>query len=299
MARLSFSHWRDIVNEYPIYLNYLKLNLFQFQDPFKQFVFNSLSQIFYFAKTLTQHNMHQILYTLEQRIYEKGHIILRQKRECEELFIVQNGEVEMVTSFEGNEFVLDTLYQGSIINHRQFLMSDFMEVTARAKTNCVLLLLTKKTLVAIEDDNDRLKKTILIVTSRLLKESQRYPLDYIKLIPKQMISKVSSQEKHLQVFNRRNQFKNVVFRIILEIRRLRRRPKLSTLLLMVKQQKYMEEAETHDYLKKVATKMFANPTKDQLVQDMKFDRILSSLNRIHRLAFVSSQFYLMLDQKLS
>lgn len=58
--------------------------------------------------------------------------------------LLQYGELDVYTEFEGNSFKIDTLYQGSVINHRQFIMSDVMELRIKAKTHCMVLKITRK-----------------------------------------------------------------------------------------------------------------------------------------------------------
>ena len=48
MARLTFINWREIVNEFPKYLEYLKYYLYSYDDIRKQFLIKMISQIFYF-----------------------------------------------------------------------------------------------------------------------------------------------------------------------------------------------------------------------------------------------------------
>jgi len=42
------------------------------------------------------------------------------------------------TTFEGNDFVIDNLYPGSILNHRSFIHEDLMQVCVRSKTNVIV-----------------------------------------------------------------------------------------------------------------------------------------------------------------
>ena len=50
------------------------------------------------------------------------------------------------STFEGNEFVFDTLEAGTVINYRAFFLKDVMYVNMRAKTEVKLLFYTSKKL---------------------------------------------------------------------------------------------------------------------------------------------------------
>ena len=55
------------------------------------------------------------------------------------MLFVQYGELEVYTSFEGNRFVIDRLYQGSVINYRSFFMEDMTYANIRAFQNSHIL----------------------------------------------------------------------------------------------------------------------------------------------------------------
>jgi len=55
------------------------------------------------------------------------------------IYFVESGSIIVFTTFEGNEFILDTLQAGSIINQKAFFLKDVMYVNMRAKTQVKLL----------------------------------------------------------------------------------------------------------------------------------------------------------------
>lgn len=61
-----------------------------------------------------------------------------------ELIIVANGWVDIYTYFEGNEFVLERLTIGSVINKKNFLVEDIMQVNIKSLTFCKLYKLSLK-----------------------------------------------------------------------------------------------------------------------------------------------------------
>jgi len=55
--------------------------------------------------------------------------------ESNELYVIQNGMVEIYTTMEGGvDFVIERLYRGSVMNHRSFLFLDRIDVCARCAT---------------------------------------------------------------------------------------------------------------------------------------------------------------------
>ena len=54
---------------------------------------------------------------------------------------IEDGIVEVYTTFEGNTFILENLEQGSVINPRAFFVEDLMYVDIRCVQHCTLLVL--------------------------------------------------------------------------------------------------------------------------------------------------------------
>lgn len=62
------------------------------------------------------------------------------------MYFIEDGAVELYTTFEGNEFVLERLFKGSCLNFRAFFMDDSMYVYVRCSKNSTLLELNKATI---------------------------------------------------------------------------------------------------------------------------------------------------------
>lgn len=90
----------------------------------------------YFGKFyLNKHIFHKILYSFESKFYESGDIIIAQGDIVDKVIFVVNGELEIFTEFEGNEFVFETLKPGSILNYRNIFTDDKMQVSVRSKVD--------------------------------------------------------------------------------------------------------------------------------------------------------------------
>lgn len=57
----------------------------------------------------------------------------------ETLWFVESGILEIYTMCEGNEFIIDRLYQGSCLNYRSFLQEDLIYVYVRCAKSSNLL----------------------------------------------------------------------------------------------------------------------------------------------------------------
>jgi CRP-like cAMP-binding protein len=74
--------------------------------------------------------------------FEQGQMVAKEMTNADHILIVVNGCCELYTEFEGNEFVIERVYKGGIINSRSFLMEDMIYCNIRAVQNTRLLQLS-------------------------------------------------------------------------------------------------------------------------------------------------------------
>ncbi len=112
-------------------------------------------------------------------------------------------------------------------------MDDLMYVYVRCAKNTLVLDLEYKTIDFIKQTHPDFEKNLLSYQNNILKQKKTYPLDFFVSVPKEL--RVLSYNDHSDnYFKRQNILKNVVFRRIIEIRILKRKPKLSDILHLMK-----------------------------------------------------------------
>ena len=111
---------------------------------------------------MTKEIFHDLIHKLVPVNYEKGQIIIKEFSNSKSMLFIEFGHVEVFTTFEGNEFILDNLYSGSIINYRSFFMEDLMFVNFRCKENCQLLELRMTTLNEVMEEHEILKRKLIM-----------------------------------------------------------------------------------------------------------------------------------------
>ena len=75
---------------------------------------------------------------MKQRHLEEGEILLRELDDTDKLYIVEYGSLEIFTEFDGNEFVIDYLPPGSVLNHYVVFTEDNMMVNIRARQPTII-----------------------------------------------------------------------------------------------------------------------------------------------------------------
>ena len=84
---------------------------------------NAAQNIFYLEK-LSKSELNDFYYSMITRYVEKEEIILRPMTEYDELLFVETGVIEVFTEFDGHEFILDRLPQGTFISYKSFFLDD-------------------------------------------------------------------------------------------------------------------------------------------------------------------------------
>ena len=80
----------------------------KYDYPRKQFFYRAFKKIEYF-KDISYHLFNEIYYTLKKSFIEKGKMLLKEEQDVESVIIVESGELEMYTEFDGNEFNMQRL----------------------------------------------------------------------------------------------------------------------------------------------------------------------------------------------
>ena len=87
-----------------------------------------------YFKNLPNSARHEILYKFKKIKLEKGGFIYRNGDIARQMYIIQSGMVEITHSAEGEPFIIERLYRGSIINHRSFLLNDDNDTDGKCAT---------------------------------------------------------------------------------------------------------------------------------------------------------------------
>jgi signal-transduction protein with cAMP-binding, CBS, and nucleotidyltransferase domain len=134
MATVSKQAFKDLMNEMPDLLLSLKRHIYRYEDPLKTYTSEMMIKLPYFDKNyMNKHIFHKILYCFQMKFYGKGDLVLKEDDEIDQIIFVVHGSLEIFTEFEGNDFIIETLKPGSILNYKTMFMDDTMKVQVRSK----------------------------------------------------------------------------------------------------------------------------------------------------------------------
>lgn len=163
---------------------------------------------------------------------EKSHYNSRRCPRCIRKFLIQ---IMLQTNFEKYEgdFILENLMRGSILFYRTFFIEEPAQVFMRASQTLTLLEIGIKDLKKFERDCPLFERKLLSHQMKILNSGKQYPLDYMRRLHPDFIN--SNQKMTLpEVNDRANLMRLLVMRRLTEIRQERAKPRLTQLLLQLR-----------------------------------------------------------------
>jgi hypothetical protein len=146
-----------------------------------------------------------------------------------------------------------------------------MYVSIKVQKEAKLLELTQEKFQDIRDRYDQNFSTkVLSYQNRILKQAQTYPLDYIMRVPHQTDD---------EIFRLENQIKNVVMRIVIEIRERKKKPKLKDFIQLYKTKKNIKGSK-EEFQKKFKLLYSLEADENEVGEDEKFDKLMGNFDRI-------------------
>ena len=123
MGRLIYGRFRMLLHEYPSLRQSMLKKTYKYCDPKIHFMIKVLKNIEYLSK-LSKETMHHMVAKMRQEFFLKDEIILKEGDNLDGFMLVANGCVELYSTFEGNEFIIERVYVGAVINSKAFLLEE-------------------------------------------------------------------------------------------------------------------------------------------------------------------------------
>mmetsp|Transcript_30598 Transcript_30598/g.40708 ORF Transcript_30598/g.40708 Transcript_30598/m.40708 type:complete len:189 (-) Transcript_30598:1089-1655(-) len=141
--------YRRLVQDYPEYEACLKRHLVKtYTDHRVKFLSNMVKRVEYLDQVPVE-ILFDLIFSLKSKPFPKSESVLGAGENIEEIFFIEEGQVEVSTEFEGNKFVIDVLGPGSVINYRSVFLKDQMYVDLTAISDVKMLTLHLDTLMAL------------------------------------------------------------------------------------------------------------------------------------------------------
>ncbi|CDW81607.1 UNKNOWN [Stylonychia lemnae] len=185
LARLSYDKFKEVVQKYPKLQTQMKGFIKGYDDPITKFMTETLEKIPYYDY-FDDDDRISIIYNFTMKNYQKGSLIQAQGEIPENLTIISRGVAQVFTTIKSEEFPLEYLCHGSIINQNMFLLQQPVQMPIKCITSVMVLNFSFEKLKIIRDKNSEsnLNKELDILTKFYQKEGiEKIYLDYISPTP--------------------------------------------------------------------------------------------------------------------
>lgn len=160
----------------------------------------------------------------------------------------------------GQEFILEKLFRGSIINYRTFFMEDDGKVYYRFGRNSICSVLPYDKMLEILPKYDKLKRKFVAFKLKTIQMGKPFPLDYIMNLPKHLRRKDMADADTLRAWKLENVLKNVVIRRLTEIRAIKAKPSLRDMIMVYLDKKLEKEERQRVRIKEQVLNIYEQKT---------------------------------------
>jgi len=221
LAKISAHDYNNFRQEFPGFNDTLEKHISMYNDENKIFYQNAFKRVPY-LQNLSKVEFHKVLSKIKQVSYNKGDFIIKEGEETSCFIIVNSGVLHVKTKFEGHEFIIEKLHEGSVFNANTLLTQDVSHVDVVCHKNVVLSVIWEKSLIKALKEAPTLNKRVSAYQNKILLMSKQFPLDYHMVIPRGKLFIFGSRA----AVSRRTILKNIVFKRILDVRIHKKKPSI-------------------------------------------------------------------------
>lgn len=131
---------------------------------------------------------------------------------------------------KGQEFIIEKLFRGSIINYRTFFMEDDGKVYYRFGKSSICAVLDHEKLLGILPKHPVLRKKFVNFKTQTIISDKVYPLDYIMSLPKHLRRPNVPDEEVMRAWKLENTLKNIVVQMLTMTRAIKSKPSMKVMI---------------------------------------------------------------------
>lgn len=175
------ANFKDFRNRYPDIVRNMNEKIIEYQDRWKKFLKQTLRSISFLSHDLSDIIIEDFYYELETDKIEAGNFLFRKGFPCDCIYIIVNGELDILMDNNGNgrETYIETLGQSSIIGTYATLKEEKYSYSCKARSDCNLMYLKFETLELLRGRYEELDYYLLEYES-FLEETGSPFCDFIK-----------------------------------------------------------------------------------------------------------------------
>lgn len=131
-----------------------------YKDKSKLFLINALKKIDY-LNFASEDLLNQLVAVAKIQWFETGNTIFVPDDFAEAILIVQVGIIELYTTFDGTDLVIETLGRGCVLNPKNFLTREKLRVSARCQSSVSCFTIDTESFISIIFKDQMMKRRIV------------------------------------------------------------------------------------------------------------------------------------------
>ena len=150
VGKLVKKDFQEIVFEHPLILQYVKEGIFNYKDKDMRFIKMAIKQMPFFDHIVnTDTIFYDIIYNLDTNKKNQGELLISEGEDIDQIYIVEQGIIEVYVVIGGKQQVLERLFRGSIINFKNIFRKTKSQVYMRFAVESVVKSLSKENIEKI------------------------------------------------------------------------------------------------------------------------------------------------------
>ncbi|CAI2367564.1 unnamed protein product [Moneuplotes crassus] len=162
LASFHENDFDSLIEEYPFIKQKMERKMIdEYTDPWKKFVKKVLRNIDYLSYCVSDETIEEIVYLCEPITVSENTQLFRAGSNCNDIYIISDGQLEVSVHNSNTETILDTLHIGSSIGAYCSLVNEVYSISGKSKTTLKLLKLPIKKLFAMREQVEDLDYTMM------------------------------------------------------------------------------------------------------------------------------------------
>jgi len=180
LGKMSEFHFKELLTKFNYNIeDEFREIIYKYNDAQTTFLLNAIDKINYF-NGVSEKTKRDIVYSLNPVNFDKGGLLFKPGDEADAMYIIDSGIVEIYILMDKNEeFVVNRLHKGSIINHRAFLFNDIIDTYARCSTMVSLFYIKINDLNNIRERDSFVDSKINKIEESMIYRENTVAIDYI------------------------------------------------------------------------------------------------------------------------
>mmetsp|Transcript_29306 Transcript_29306/g.28919 ORF Transcript_29306/g.28919 Transcript_29306/m.28919 type:complete len:230 (+) Transcript_29306:218-907(+) len=131
-----------------------------YQDKWKKFIKRCIRNIDYLSYGISDRIVEEMTYLFELTSLKEGNYLFRVGESCNDIYIINNGELDIFVHNNSKETYLESLFTGCSIGAYSYLNQEAYTISGRAKTDITLLKLPFNKMLELRERFEDLDKVI-------------------------------------------------------------------------------------------------------------------------------------------